>query len=135
MTKPTPPVPPDDLRARWFMDCASGEKFNTRRHADQAAAWGWEQAIAIKDLQPFSPEQLANMAPRTAPPVPPYSMPTAFNSTYAQAMQEREELAELIGDLAKALHEHTCLYEGHTSALVEEARAAAERLRGGAANG
>jgi hypothetical protein len=48
-TKPTPPVPPDDLRARWFMDCASGEKFNTRRHADKAATWGWEQAIPERE--------------------------------------------------------------------------------------
>jgi hypothetical protein len=31
------------------MDCASGEKFNTRRHADKAAAWGWEQAIPERE--------------------------------------------------------------------------------------
>jgi hypothetical protein len=51
MTAPTPsaPVPPDDLRARWFMDCASGEFFNTMRHADKAAAWGWEQAIPERE--------------------------------------------------------------------------------------
>jgi hypothetical protein len=49
MTEHAPPVPPDDLRARWFMDCASGEKFNTRRHADKAAAWGWEQAMQERE--------------------------------------------------------------------------------------
>jgi hypothetical protein len=44
-TTPGVPVPPDELRARWFMDCASGENFNTKRHANLAAAWGHAQAL------------------------------------------------------------------------------------------
>jgi hypothetical protein len=72
------------------------------------------------------------------PPVPPYSMPTTFNSTYAQAMQEREELAGLLMELnfdirgllrvLKALGHD--LSDTHTD-LNARTIAAAERLRGG----
>jgi Mn-dependent DtxR family transcriptional regulator len=53
------------------MDCASGEKFNTRRHADKAAAWGYEQAIPEREelaalLQELAPQvaELANLLAR-----------------------------------------------------------------------
>jgi hypothetical protein len=121
MGEHTPPVPPDDLRARWFMDCASGEKFNTRRHADKAAAWGWEQAIS--DSKPFILPALTD------------------NGGVILGPAEREELAGLLLDLAAIASIHGRLFEtgepGNMShaanvyAAADRARAAAERLRGG----
>jgi len=112
MAEHAPPVPPDDLRARWFMDCASGEKFNTRRHADKAAAWGWEQAIS--DSKPFILPALTD------------------NGGVILGPAEREELAGLLTELAGALRGYSILHPTHCADVQSQrARAAAERLRGG----
>jgi hypothetical protein len=142
------------------------------RHNPQATTHASveEAAITIKDLQPFSPEQLANMAPKHAPPVPPGELTARWNDEYKrlpysasfpsgtfskyvahqaaawgweQAIPEREELAGLLQELTPQVAELANLLagDGFTNdaqsvyELADRARAAAERLRGGDADG
>jgi len=108
MTKPTPPVPPDELMAQWWSEDVPVEPRWSRHMARRGAAWGWEQAIS--DSKPFILPALTD------------------NGGVILGPAEREELAGLLMELsdeAKADGLH---------ALSARTRAAAERLRGGGTN-
>jgi hypothetical protein len=99
MADSTPPVPPDELKEKWLDE------------------WDSDSCPPVPFVCPEPTDMAWFFSDRAA----------AWG--YAQAIPEREELAELLARLADELHSQTCLYEGYSHPLVLEARAAAERLR------
>ena len=74
--------------------------------------------------------------PTPGAPVPPYSIPTTFNSNYAQAMQEREELIKLLtrsANMAESYASQSSPSYGKVALdqHAKQCRATAERLGGG----
>jgi hypothetical protein len=124
MTKPTPPVPPRELRAQWINDCpilspgATGGPM-LRIGTDwtivnnKAAAWGWEQAIS--DSKPFILHALTD------------------NGGVILGPAEREELAGLLMELRHELYEAYHEYGPDVcgcSELIDRAEKTAMRLKG-----
>jgi hypothetical protein len=46
---PTPgaPVPPDEMKTRWLLDCCSGSTFSITKCIDKAAAWGADEQFRL----------------------------------------------------------------------------------------